>query len=81
MDTWTVWLNTMSENPITMPASPRWRKTTGFWLGIALFLLIVLGPTPSEMTPQAKYMAATVVLMGFWQMSRSAATCTCAKFP
>ena len=54
-----------------MPASPRWRKTAGFWLGIVLFLLIVMGPTPSGMTPQAKYMAATVVLMGFWWIGES----------
>jgi sodium-dependent dicarboxylate transporter 2/3/5 len=61
----------MSETSIAMPAPSRWRKTAGFWLGIVLFLLILLGPTPSGMTPQAKYMAATVVLMGFWWIGES----------
>ena len=45
---------------------PRWRKTAGFWIGIGLFLLIVMGPTPEGMVLQAKYMAAVIVLMGFW---------------
>lgn len=50
-----------------IPAGPpRWRKRTGFWLGIGLFMLIVTGPTPEGMGPEAKCMAAVVVLMGFW---------------
>jgi sodium-dependent dicarboxylate transporter 2/3/5 len=51
--------------------SPRWRKTTGFWIGISLFVLIVLGPTPEGMALQAKYMAAVIVLMGFWWIGES----------
>jgi len=61
----------MPDNSVSMPPPPGWRKTTGFWLGIVLFMLIVLGPTPGGMAPEAKCMAATVVLMGCWWIGES----------
>jgi len=54
-----------------MARPPHWRKAAGFWLGITLFVLIVLGPTPEGMMPEAKCMAATVVLMGCWWIGES----------
>ena len=65
-------MNTISSDPsIDMAAPPRWRKTAGFWLGIALFILVAFGPTPEGMKSEAKYMAATVVLMGCWWIGES----------
>jgi sodium-dependent dicarboxylate transporter 2/3/5 len=61
----------MSDASIAKSVPPRWRKTTGFWLGIVLFVLIVLCPTPEGMALEAKCMAATVVLMGFWWIGES----------
>ncbi|MEJ2108982.1 MAG: SLC13 family permease [Acidobacteriota bacterium] len=61
----------MSDYPVAMPDPPRWRKTIGFWIGCALFLLIVLSPSPGGMSPESKYTAATVVLMGCWWIGES----------
>ena len=61
----------MSDTPVAMPVAPRWRKSAGFWLGIFLFVLIVMLPAPEGMAPAAKRMAATVVLMGFWWIGES----------
>jgi len=65
-------MNTMSSNSsVEAAAPPRWRKNAGFWLGIALFVLVAFGPTPEGMMPEAKFMAATVVLMGCWWIGES----------
>ena len=65
-------MDTKSSDPsIDMAAPPRWRKTAGFWLGIALFTLVALCPTPEGMKPEAKFMAATVILMGCWWIGES----------
>jgi solute carrier family 13 (sodium-dependent dicarboxylate transporter), member 2/3/5 len=65
-------MNTMpSDSSIDMAAPSRRRKSAGFWIGIALFILAVIGPTPEGMTPEAKFMAATVVLMGCWWIGES----------
>ena len=65
-------MDTISSDPsIEMAAPPRWRKTAGFWLGIVLFILVVFGPTPEGMQPEAKFMAATVALMGCWWIGES----------
>jgi len=61
----------MSHPSIATPAPPRWRKRAGFWIGIVLFLVIVSAPAPEGMTPEAKCMAATVVLMGCWWIGES----------
>ncbi len=37
-----------------------------FWLGLFLFFLVLALPTPDGMTPQAKQVAATAVLMAAW---------------
>jgi len=60
-----------SDSSVEISGPPRWRKTAGFWLGIALFLLAALGPTPGGMMPEAKFMAATVMLMGCWWIGES----------
>ncbi len=49
----------------------RLRQSGGLYLGIVSFLLILLGPTPEGMTPEAKRMAATIVLMGCWWIGES----------
>ena len=61
----------MNDLPPTQPLPSRVRRTGGFYAGIGLFLLILLGPTPEGMSPEAKRMAATVVLMGCWWIGES----------
>ena len=56
----------------TGQATPsRLRRTAGLWLGFALFGLILVWPTPTDMRPEAKRTAATVVLMGCWWIGES----------
>ncbi|MCP4601284.1 MAG: DASS family sodium-coupled anion symporter [Proteobacteria bacterium] len=59
----------MTEN--TQAAPSRFRKTSGLYLGGIFFGLILFMPTPEGMTPEAKRMAATVVLMGCWWIGES----------
>ena len=47
------------------------RARIGFWLGIGLFALLLALPTPEGMPPEAKRMAATVLLMGCWWIGES----------
>ncbi len=49
----------------------RLRQSGGLYLGIVSFALILIGPTPEGMTPEAKRMAATIVLMGCWWIGES----------
>ena len=53
-----------TESVETSPSGTR--KKLGFWLGIGLFVLLLVWPTPEGMRPEAKRMAATVLLMGCW---------------
>ncbi len=47
------------------------RRLLGFWLGIALFSLILGAPAPSGMPPEAQRTAATVALMACWWIGES----------
>ncbi len=47
------------------------RQKIGLALGPILFLLMLLIPTPAEMTPEAKRMAAVALLMATWWMSEA----------
>ncbi|MCP4676394.1 MAG: SLC13/DASS family transporter, partial [Deltaproteobacteria bacterium] len=49
----------------------RLRQSGGLYLGIVSFALVLIGPTPEGMTPEAKRMAATVLLMGCWWIGES----------
>ena len=56
----------------TAAAGPsRLRQTLGFWLGVALFALTLLLPTPEGMRPEAQGVAATVLLMACWWIGES----------
>ncbi len=59
-------------NQAANQATPsRLRQTSGLYLGIVSFLLILVAPTPEGMTPEAKRMAATIALMGCWWIGES----------
>ncbi len=59
----------MSDDIQVQPS--RLRKRIGLYLGIVLFLLILLAPTFGGMQPEAQRMAATIVLMGCWWIGES----------
>ena len=61
----------MSDIPVTHTAPSTLRKNGGCYLGIVLFAVISLWPTPEGMRPEAKRMAATVALMGCWWIGES----------
>jgi len=61
----------MSEPGIRQTTASQLRRSVGFWLGVALFGLILIWPTPDDMRPEAKYAAATVVMMGCWWVGES----------
>lgn len=46
-------------------------KKWGFGLGLLAFLLIILMPTPAEMSKQAQYVGAVTVLMMIWWFSET----------
>lgn len=46
-------------------------KKWGFGLGLLAFLLIILLPTPAEMSKQAQYVGAVTVLMMIWWFSET----------
>ena len=46
-------------------------KRIGLLVGLSLFLVVWLMPTPAGMTPQAQAMAAIAVLMASWWMSEA----------
>lgn len=41
-------------------------RSFGFYLGVALFFLVILLPTPADMTKSAQVVAAVAVLMASW---------------
>jgi len=47
-----------------------WR-VGGFWLGVVLFLVMLLLPRPSGMSPSAQRMAAVALLMACWWISEA----------
>ncbi|MFB0518185.1 MAG: DASS family sodium-coupled anion symporter [Acidobacteriota bacterium] len=47
------------------------RRVGGFWLGIVLFLLMLLLPRPAGMSPSAQKMAAIALLMACWWISEA----------
>ena len=47
------------------------RRVGGFWLGIVLFLLMLLLPRPAGMSPAAQKMAAIALLMACWWISEA----------
>jgi len=49
----------------------RIRRRVGFWLGAGLFAVVLALPAPEGMRPEAKAMAATVLLMGCWWIGES----------
>ena len=51
----------MSDSPNESPS-----LRLSFWLGLIAFVVVLLLPTPADMTPEAKKVAAVAVLMGFW---------------
>src|SRR3990172_155730 len=56
------------------PSSARTlRHRIGLVLGVALFSLLLLMPTPSGMTPEAQRVAAVAVLMATWWISEGIA--------
>lgn len=61
----------MSETSPTYAAPSALRKRAGFWLGIGLFAVVTLWPTPEGMRPEAQRMAAVVALMGCWWIGES----------
>lgn len=46
-------------------------KKWGLWGGVLAFLLIILLPTPAEMSVQAQYVGAVTVLMMIWWFSET----------
>ena len=65
-------VNRMSETDTTQPRVSRMRRAGGLWLGVALFGLILVWPTPTDLPPEAQRTAATVVLMACWWIGESA---------
>lgn len=57
------------------------RGLVGFWLGIVLFGAMLLCPTPEGMSPEAKGVAASVVLMACWWVGESLPLGVTALFP
>jgi len=49
----------------------RWYKRIGFVGGLVAFTLILLGPAPEGMSPQAKKMAAVTVWMALWWITEA----------
>lgn len=47
------------------------RQLTGLLMGPVLFILILLLPTPQDMTPAAQRVAATAVLMAVWWITEA----------
>lgn len=47
------------------------RIQIGLWLGPVLFLLVLLAPTPADMSQSAQAVAAVVVLMATWWISEA----------
>ncbi|MEX2516723.1 MAG: DASS family sodium-coupled anion symporter [Gammaproteobacteria bacterium] len=47
------------------------RVQIGLWLGPVLFLLVLLAPTPADMSQSAQAVAAVVVLMATWWISEA----------
>ncbi|MFB0519548.1 MAG: SLC13 family permease, partial [Acidobacteriota bacterium] len=47
------------------------RRVGGFWLGIILFLVMLLLPRPAGMSPSAQKMAAIALLMACWWISEA----------
>jgi len=46
-------------------------KKTGFWIGILVFLALLLSPTPSELSPEAHKTAAVASLMIVWWITEA----------
>lgn len=47
------------------------RRVVGFWLGIVLFMVMLLLPRPAGMNPSAQRMAAIALLMACWWISEA----------
>jgi len=47
------------------------RRVGGFWLGIVLFVMMLLLPRPEGMSPSAQRMAAVALLMACWWISEA----------
>jgi len=47
------------------------RSTIGLFLGLLFFIIFVLIPTPSDMTPVAQKMAALALLMATWWVTEA----------
>jgi len=64
------------------PSSARTlRHRIGLVLGVALFSLLLLLPTPSGMTPEAQRVAAVAVLMATWWISEAIAIALTSLLP
>ncbi|MBF8306072.1 MAG: anion transporter [Acidobacteria bacterium] len=57
------------------------RHRIGLVLGVALFLLLLLLPTPSGMTPEAQRVAAVAVLMATWWITEAIAIALTSLLP
>ncbi len=56
-------------------------KTTGLFVGIVLFVLILLAPTPAGMTAEAQCAAAVAALMSAWWISEATDIAVTALLP
>lgn len=63
------------------PSARSLRHRIGLVLGLALFLLLLLMPTPAGMNPEAQRVAAVAVLMATWWISEAIAIALTSLLP
>jgi len=66
---------------VTAKRGYAWRQKTGFPLGIGLFGLVLLLPTPEGLTPEGQRAAAVAALMATWWMSEAVPIAVTALIP
>lgn len=57
------------------------RQTSGLWLGLLIFVLILWLPAPAGMTPEAQKVAAVAALMATWWISEAIPIAATALLP
>lgn len=71
------------ENPVSplLPQSYVWRQKIGFPLGVVLFVLVLLLPTPEGLSVEAQRAGAVAILMAVWWISESLPVAATAMMP